>query len=105
MKLLVVIFSVYFLVLNLMPCQDGPVAEDTTQAALVQQQGDEHDHGQCESDLCSTFCGCHCCHSHTIDFGLVPFEPFQPPVPQMSFAHFDSLGKDFSLSLFQPPRI
>ena len=105
MKFLVVIFSLYFLALNLLPCQDAPVTEDTAHPELVQPQGDAHDHGQCDSDLCSPFCGCHCCHSHTVDFGLVTFEPFQLPIPQMDFAHFDSLGENFPHSLFQPPRI
>ncbi len=104
MKFLVVILSVYFLALNLLPCQDEPVAEDTARPELVQQQGDGHDHEQCDSDLCSPFCGCHCCHSHTIDLAWVAF-PFQPTISQENFTHFDSFGKDFPHSLFQPPRI
>ncbi|MDT7827528.1 DUF6660 family protein [Pricia sp. S334] len=104
MKMLGLILSIYFLALNVLPCQDEPVTEDSTQTELVQDQGVGHDHSPCTSDLCSPFCGCHCCHTHSTKFELVGYDPYQPAFPQADFAHFDSAGNDFPHSLFQPPR-
>ncbi|WP_340200969.1 DUF6660 family protein [Ascidiimonas sp. W6] len=84
-----------------MPCSDTAETKDDSQVVFVVDFDGEHDQG-CE--LCSPFCECQCCHCHSIDFGIVPFEPLQPVIPQDNFAHFDSLGKDIPLSLFQPPR-
>ncbi|WP_410543976.1 DUF6660 family protein [Zobellia sp. OII3] len=55
--------------------------------------------------MCSPFCHCHCCHTHTVSFEIFSFEPFQPSIPQEELAHFDSLGKDISLDLLQPPKV
>ncbi|WP_345740596.1 DUF6660 family protein [Maribacter luteus] len=102
MKLLAVILSIYFLALNVLPCSDTVNAADDTQEVSVIDFNGEHDQ---ECELCSPFCQCHCCHVHTIDFGLAAFEPLQPSITQENFAHFDSLGKDISHSLLQPPRV
>ncbi|WP_339141138.1 DUF6660 family protein [Croceitalea sp. MTPC5] len=102
MKFLAIILSVYFLALNFVPCSDaGNVSDDSQIASIVDFDGD-HDQ---DCELCSPFCQCHCCHVHTIDFGIAQFAPLPLTIPQNSFAHFDSVGKDISLSLFQPPRV
>ncbi|MEE1976253.1 DUF6660 family protein [Maribacter cobaltidurans] len=101
MKFLAIILSIYFLALNFVPCSDASAVEDGTQVVTVMDYDGEH--GQ-DCELCSPFCQCHCCHSHTIDFRLAIFEPIQPVISLVNFAHFDSLGKDISLSLLQPPR-
>ena len=100
-----ILLSIYFLALNVLPCQDEPVTEasaynGSAQTELVQHQGAGHDHSPCNSDLCSPFCGCHCCHTHSTDFDIVAYDPFQPAAPEADFAHFDSAGNDFLHSLF-----
>jgi len=42
---------------------------------------------------------------HTIDFGLVVFDPLKPAISRKNFTHVDSLGKEISHSLFQPPLV
>nr|WP_313781144.1 DUF6660 family protein [Allomuricauda sp.] len=101
-RFLAIILSTYFLALNVVPCSDaGNVAEDSQVVATVDFDGD-HDQ---DCELCSPFCQCHCCHVHTIGFGLTTFEPFNPLISQDNFNHFDSIGKDISLSLLQPPQV
>jgi hypothetical protein len=102
MKFLAIILSNYFLALNFMPCSDTGVIENDTQTVSVMDFDGEH--GQ-DCQLCSPFCQCHCCHSHTIDFGLAIFEPIEPTISHENFVHSDSLGKDITLSLFQPPQV
>lgn len=92
----------YFLALNFVPCSDSANAPDETQEVSVSDFNGDHDQ-KCE--LCSPFCQCHCCHVHTVDFGIANFKPFQPSINQEKFVHFDSLGKDISHSLLQPPRV
>ena len=87
--------------LNVVPCNDVIVNEDDTQITSVVQ--DDGHSGQ-DSELCSPFCQCHCCHVHTIDFDIIAFKPLQPSVQLEYFSHFDSNGKDISLSLLQPPQ-
>ena len=85
-----------------MPCSDTAETKDDSQVVSLVDFDGEHDQ---DCELCSPFCQCHCCHVHTVDFGIVHFEPLQPPISQDNFKHFDSLGKDFLHSLFQPPQV
>jgi len=99
---LAIILSFYFLALNVVPCNDDvSIQNDSQVVATVDFDGD-HDQ---DCELCSPFCQCHCCHVHTIDFGITQFEPFQSTILQDNFNHFDSLGKDISLALLEPPQI
>ncbi|RTE54227.1 hypothetical protein EHW67_03405 [Arenibacter aquaticus] len=102
MKFLAIILSFYFLALNTVPCSDSANNESDSQVVTVIDFDGEHDQ---DCELCSPFCQCHCCHVHTINFGLVAFEPLQPAIPHEFFAHFDNLGKDIPLSLLQPPQV
>ena len=86
-----------------MPCSDIAPSDDDVQIEISQTVDSEHDHNQ--SDLCPPFCHCHCCHVHTIAFGLMAFLPLQPAIPHEYFVHFDNLGKDIPHSLLQPPRV
>ncbi|WP_042276703.1 DUF6660 family protein [Nonlabens tegetincola] len=56
MKWFFILFSMYFLALNIMPCGDGVEHDDHIEIAS--------DHDGCEDnheDLCSPFCICNCC--------------------------------------------
>lgn len=100
-KFLAIILSFYFLALNTVPCGDTANGSNDSQVVTVIDIDTDHDQ---DCGLCSPFCQCHCCHVHTIDFGLVTFEPLQPEIPHEFFAHFDDLGKDIPHSILQPPR-
>ncbi|MFS4416022.1 DUF6660 family protein [Maribacter sp. 2307ULW6-5] len=103
MRFLAIILSLYFLALNVMPCgDDGEISDSVTTEFQVDLDHNQ-DHGDCE--LCSPFCQCHCCHSHTLVFGLDIFEPIEPTVVQESFSHFESVSEDPVFTLFQPPKI
>lgn len=92
----------YFLALNLVPCGDSVPSEDDNQiVSVVDYNGDQDQ----DCELCSPFCQCHCCHVHTIDIGLDDFQPLQTIFSQEIFAHIDNPGKDFTLSLYQPPQV
>tara|TARA_R110000751_G_scaffold146020_5_gene249569 strand:- start:679 stop:987 length:309 start_codon:yes stop_codon:yes gene_type:complete len=101
-KVVAIILSFYFLALNVVPCSDATNSADDTQVVTVIDIDGDHDQ---DCELCSPFCQCHCCHSHTIDFGLAIFEPIEPTISHENFVHSDSLGKDITLSLFQPPQV
>ncbi|MEK6154023.1 DUF6660 family protein [Flavobacteriaceae bacterium 3-367] len=103
MKYIAVILSIYFLALGIVPCNDGDESgNDTELTTIIGFNGDHdhHDHG----DLCSPFCQCHCCHTHSVTLDIVVFEPIQPIILQERFAYFDSVGKDIQLSLLHPPQ-
>ncbi|QWX84759.1 hypothetical protein H0I23_03710 [Cellulophaga sp. HaHaR_3_176] len=104
MKIFTVIFSIYILSLNIIPCSDSTTIDYDSEIAQVQKSISEQDHNSTIGDTCSPFCNCQCCHSNTIDFGLINFEPFQPKFLENKFSHFSGLGKDVFLSLLQPPR-
>ena len=102
MKLITLILSIYFLALNVVPCSDAGNVKDDSQVVTVIDFDGDHDQ---DCDLCSPFCQCHCCHVHTIDFGIASFEPYKATISKEYFDHFDSLGKGISLSLLQPPQV
>lgn len=105
MKIFTLIFSFYLLALNFAPCSDTNVdsSEDSTQIEFSQSDTGDHDHNLL--DTCSPFCHCHCCHVHTLDFGLNILDLYHPADYKLSTVYFDSIGKDISLSLLQPPRV
>ena len=100
-KVVAIILSFYFLALNVVPCSDAANSADDTQVVTVIDIDGDHDQ---DCELCSPFCQCHCCHVHTINFGLAAFETLQPAIPQEFFVHFDDLGKDIPHSILQPPQ-
>ncbi|WP_228547339.1 DUF6660 family protein [Nonlabens antarcticus] len=102
-RYLAIILSVYFLSLGFAPCQDAIVDSQVTSLEVTQNATVDHDHAAV--DLCTPFCQCHCCHVHTLDVGIVAFEPVKSDLMQKGFFHFDSIGKDISHSLLQPPRV
>ncbi|WP_084217688.1 DUF6660 family protein [Nonlabens marinus] len=102
MRIFAIILSIYFLALNVVPCSDAANNTDDTQVVTVIDIDGDHDQ---DCELCSPFCQCHCCHVHTIDFGLMAFEPYQSPISSKIFTSFQNHGKDFLTSLFQPPQV
>ncbi|WP_025666230.1 DUF6660 family protein [Aquimarina megaterium] len=104
MKILAFILSIYFLALDFMPCNDSiPITEDSQIEAFA-DSCENHDHS-IENDLCSPFCQCHCCHVHVIDFSIDTYQLISPEISTELFAHFDSVGKEISNTLFQPPQV
>jgi len=69
------------------PCSDAGNVKDDSQVVTVIDFDGEHNHDN-TGDLCSPFCHCHCCHSHTIEFELITFEPLHPPILKENFGKF-----------------
>nr|WP_313792101.1 DUF6660 family protein [Muricauda sp. UBA7809] len=104
MKFLTIILSFYFLALNVVPCGDSgtaSTAKDDAQVVSVMDYDGNHDQ---DCELCSPFCQCHCCHVHTIDFGIIAFTPLPNPISQENFSHFESVSDGVVSSVLQPPR-
>ncbi|UNY98472.1 hypothetical protein MQE36_15505 [Zhouia spongiae] len=60
MKSIAFILSLFLIGLSLAPCSDAEVKAECE----MQVTADHNDHEQ-HIDLCSPFCVCQCCHSHT----------------------------------------
>jgi len=103
MKLLAFILSIYILTLNLVPCEDTLSYDNEVKTEISQDVSDNHQHQ--DSDLCSPFCNCHCCHINTIHFDIVDFTMVNTVVATKLFYHFNGLEKDFNPTILQPPRV
>ena len=103
MKFLAFILSIYILALNFAPCEDNGNADNNVKIEISQSGDINHAHNVI--DLCSPFCQCHCCHIHATQFNLEEFTVASHKISTELFLHFDSLGKDISNSILQPPRV
>jgi Family of unknown function (DUF6660) len=103
MKFLAFILSIYILALNFTPCEDSGTVDNNVNVEISQSGdiGDSHN----ILDLCSPFCQCHCCHIHATYFSLEDFTAPLQKIPTEIYLHFDSLGKDITNSILQPPRV
>jgi len=100
-KILAIILSTYFLALNFAPCDDTGNLVSEQQYEITQGS----DNGDCESELCSPFCQCHCCHVHATDFKIADSNLNDPNPTSKIFSHFIESEKDFFNSILQPPQV
>ncbi len=103
MKFLVVILSLYFLALNIVPCCESEICDENYQVTTIVGVDDEHDHNQ-DCELCSPFCQCQCCHVYTINLGLFEVSPLHPFLSYENASYRGNLGKEIPRSLLQPPQ-
>lgn len=103
MKYLAFIFSIYIFALNLVPCADYVLSDDDAKTEISQTVDNNHQHQ--DSDLCSPFCQCHCCHIHATYFNTAENTLVSNDISTEIFSHFDSLGKEISNPILQPPRV
>lgn len=94
MKLISVVFSVYFLVLNFSPCEDNEVGSDDIVTEIIQHLDDD-----LEIDLCSPFCNCQCCHIYATYFDQMDITSYSSDISTRVFLYVNGLEKDFNLSL------
>lgn len=104
MKIATLILTFYLLALNGLPCSDANFPANESQTETIMHGHTDHSENG-TSDLCSPFCTCHCCHVHTIDFGLPDFEPIVMGFSIEPIIHFDNVGKEYTHSLLQPPQV
>lgn len=89
------------LALNFVPCEDDNCADDDM---VCIEATEIHDTEHTHVDLCSPFCQCQCCHMHVTYDMLSNVAILSLEIPTEVFSHFDSIGKDFSTTILQPPR-
>ncbi|MGB7841804.1 MAG: DUF6660 family protein [Salinimicrobium sp.] len=104
MKILAVIFSLYFLGLNFVPCEDAVVNLNAQEQ--LQQISTADQHSSKSADHCTPVCQCHCCHVHVVDyltaeFALVP----NLPVSTLIIQKGQNSGEEIPDFHFQPPRV
>ncbi|WP_051199745.1 DUF6660 family protein [Christiangramia echinicola] len=102
MKFLAVIFSIYFLGLTFVPCEDEVILEDD---AIEFHQVDNSHSSNAFADDCSPFCQCHCCHVHITNFENSDTEMICLEISTELPEKIYYLGDDFPQSFFQPPRV
>jgi hypothetical protein len=103
MKFLAFILSIYIFALNLAPCEDTVMVDNEVKTEISQAADNDHQHQ--DSDLCSPFCNCHCCHIHATHFSIVDFILENNDISTEVFCHFTGLEKDFNSSILQPPQV
>ncbi len=101
MKLLTFILSTYILVLNLAPCEDYTTLNDGVKTEISQA----FDHDNQNSDLCTPFCNCQCCHINVMQLKLVNVKFNTSFISTQDFFYLKGLEKNFTTSILQPPRV
>ena len=104
MKFLALILSIYVLALNLVPCEDGTTAENEVQTEISQGMADNGDRHQ-NTDTCSSFCSCQCCHINATYFRIADLKLDLPYISTQDFLYLNGEEKDFSTSILQPPQV
>ena len=103
MKFLAFILSMYLFALNLAPCADYVASDDDAKTEISQAIDSDHQHP--DSDLCSPFCICQCCHINATYFKFVDLRFEFTYISTQDFLHLNGTEKDFTNSILQPPRV
>ena len=102
MKFLAVILSIYIFALNLDPCEDSNALDNGFKSEISQIMDNDHKHQN--TDLCSPFCICQCCHISTINIKFVDVNINTSYISIQDFFYQNGTEKDFTTSILQPPR-
>jgi hypothetical protein len=102
MKFLALLLSIYIFALNLAPCADYVGASDADKTEISQAIGDDHKHQ--DSDSCSPFCICQCCHISTTYLQFVDIKLAAPSIYTKDFFYLNGIEKDYTASILQPPK-
>lgn len=102
MKSIAFILSIYIFALNLAPCADYVASDDDAKTEISQSMDDDHQHQ--DSDLCSPFCICQCCHINATYYQFADLKLDFPYISTQDFLYLNSTEKDFTTSILQPPR-
>ncbi|MGJ8550193.1 DUF6660 family protein [Winogradskyella wichelsiae] len=104
MKHLALLLSIYIFALNLTPCSDYITTGNTDATTEISQvTGDDHQHQ--ESDSCSPFCICQCCHVNATNLKFLNVELNISYISTQDFFYLNGTEKDFTTSILQPPRV
>lgn len=102
MKHLAFILSIYIFALNLTPCADYVVSDNDVKTEISQAMDNDHQHQ--DSDLCSPFCICQCCHISATYLHFADLTLDITLISTQDSLHLNGTEKDFTTSILQPPR-
>lgn len=102
MKVLAILLSFYIFGLNLAPCADNDVPNSEAQTEITESFDNDHQHQ--DSDLCSPFCICQCCHINATHYQFANLKLDNTYNSTQIFFCLSGLEKDFTTSILQPPR-
>ena len=102
MKFLTIILSLYLFALNLAPCADYDALGNDIKTEVSQLVDNDHQHQ--DSDLCSPFCICQCCHISTIPFDIPDLKLNPSLITTKIIFYKNGIEKDFTSSILQPPK-
>jgi len=104
-KIILFLFSFYFLGLNIMPCNDADVDthDDVEQIAEAGDCDDNESHDH--EDECSPFCQCNCCSVHVITYEFQSLEIIEiPEINTQISSYINPFYDGYDGSILQPPR-
>lgn len=105
MKILAVIFSVYFLGLNFVSCEDTVVSSNTSENQL-QEISVTDQHSSKAADNCTPICQCHCCHVHVVTHKTSEIKGIPDlAVSTLIINKGQHSGEEIPNFHFQPPRV
>ncbi len=106
MKFLTAILSIYILGLSFITCDDGATHDDASnedEIACILKTDQHSDTG--ETDSCSPFCFCQCCHMNILNIDFYPYEIIPPELSNVPSTYFASSIQEVSHSFLHPPRV
>ena len=103
MRLVALILAFFFIGLSFIPCADTDLSQENSISISVSQT--DHDDDDPEADLCSTFCICHCCHSHFVAEHNFYSSEIKHPEATNNTCYSDLLTDGFQMSVLQPPKV
>jgi hypothetical protein len=106
MKLLSLIFALYFFALGLMPCADS-IECDHIEKQEVTKASNHSDHEH-STEMCSPFCVCACCSiqlvfTAKINFILAP-KLYHNGEDFKNFFYVSHISNNYLSQIWQPPR-
>ncbi|OQX97998.1 MAG: hypothetical protein B6I20_11625 [Bacteroidetes bacterium 4572_117] len=100
MKSLAIIISVYILALIAIPCADAHASDSGKVSMELLQQDYNHSDGV---DLCSPFCFCNCCQTHSQPAGYNTYQ-VNLVSSTISMAYLYQNEINYTFSFWRPPQ-
>ena len=96
------IINLYFRTQSSYLVTDFDVSDNDVKTEISQAMDNDHQHQ--DSDLCSPFCICQCCHINAtyLQFSYIKYEITF--ISTQDFFYHNGIEKDFTTSILQPPR-
>ena len=102
MKFIAFLLSIYIFALNVAPCADYVATDNDANTEISQAIDSDHQHQ--DSDLCSPFCVCQCCHISATYLQFADLKLDFNIISTQDFLYLNGTEKDFTASILQPPR-